>query len=145
VGDSAQNYAIEVHQGVLVVRMVRRTELSSLVLAEQARCLRTDIRDTMASAEVRAVLLDLRRARGAVGPAREDAFVATATLCETSSRRLAFLVSDAIQAIQTRRIVSESAPRCGAVFTSADEACAHVGLAEIADEEGGLDSPPSSS
>lgn len=136
MGASVQNYAIDVREGVIVVRMVRRTELSTSGLAEQARCLMTDIRDTIAGADVRAVLLDLRRARGAVGPAREDAFVATATLCEASARPIAFLVTDAIQAIQARRIVSESAPGYGGAFTTVEEACAHVALGSLPEDEG---------
>lgn len=122
------NFTIEVSNRVATARVYRRPELGPGELEQAARELLAHAKALCVDPVADGLVIDLRRAPGAVGQAVEETYAGIAASWEASAQPVAFLIdAESIQALQVLRVVSESAPRFGMVTSIRSQAHAFAG------------------
>jgi hypothetical protein len=121
---------VDVEHGAAVVRVFRRAGLDRQEEVEAARQLLAEARALTEDASVLGLVIDLRRV-GVIGPELEAVYRQIAAAWEQSGQPVAFLTIDPMQTLQLNRIVSETSPRLGAVFTDRNEARRFVGASSM--------------
>ena len=119
---TGRNFEIRTSGGVADCRVWRRPDLSR---EEGAKCgdeLCEALAALATSNQVKALVLDLHEAPPP-GPLTQRAIERLMRAAETAARPVAVVCSsDALQRMQLRRIVTESAPKQGRVFEDGGEA-----------------------
>lgn len=129
-GHSGDNFTIDLEEATAIVRVFRRPELGPSDVVASAKRLAARCAELTLAANVSGLVLDLRRATGAVAPDVEAEYGRVLRAFESTAQPIAVLVSDAVQAMQAKRLVSADAPRHGGVFTARDQARRFVGAVD---------------
>lgn len=124
------NFTVDLEEATAIVRIFRRPELDPTQVLAAARRLSERCEQLAVDAQVSGLVLDLRRATGAVGADVEECYGRALRAFERTGQPVAMLVADAVQTMQAKRLVASAAPRCGAVFTARDQARRFVGAVD---------------
>ncbi|NUO49954.1 MAG: hypothetical protein HOV80_13955 [Polyangiaceae bacterium] len=127
-----ENFAIEINRRVAIARVYRRPELGPAALEDAARALLAHAQTLVVEPIADGMVIDLRRAPGAVSEAVATAYATIARSWEASAQPIAFLIDkESMQALQIMRVVSEHAHRFGLVTSDRDEAHAFAGNGSV--------------
>lgn len=127
-----ENFAIEISRRVAVARVYRRPELGPAALEDAARALLAHCQALVVEPVADGIVLDLRRAPGAVSEAVAASYATIARSWEASGQPIAFLIDkESMQALQIMRVVSEHAQRFGLVTSDRDEAHVFAGNGNV--------------
>lgn len=127
-----ENFAIEIARRVAVARVYRRPELGPAALEDAARALLAHAQALVLEPTADGMVIDLRRAPGAVSEAVAAAYAMIARTWEASGQPIAFLIDkESMQSLQIMRVVSEHAARFGLVSSDRDEAHSFAGNGNV--------------
>ncbi|HJL18573.1 MAG TPA: hypothetical protein RMH99_23130 [Sandaracinaceae bacterium LLY-WYZ-13_1] len=120
------NYRIELDDGIASCRVWRRPDVDAETGAAFAREKIAHFR-ALAVGRGRGMVFDLREAPPVTGPKTQEAVGQMFSAFESHHKPIAVVVGGkAVQKLQMKRLVGDTAPKHGAVFQDLDEAMAHV-------------------
>lgn len=129
---SGENFTIDLEEGVAVCRMFKQAELDHVGLERCSVQLLHHARALTVKGEITGMVIDLRRVPGVVSPEVARNYASIASSWEDTGQRIAFLViDDAVQMMQLGRILSENAPRYGALVTDRNDARRFAGATDL--------------